>query len=148
MQRKMQPPSTYLPKGDIIDDLRNLGIGERKRNRLRWNLKKTTTKTTSPHAVRSEGRRKNQSELSGASISERSLGQKCQSDLGCDKVPVLQREERHREILTHNGVILEDIGRLARMSVLDTEVDSSNPAAVCCFLEQETLSALLQSTQL
>ena len=41
----------------------------------------------------------------------------------------------------------EHIGRLARMSVLDTEVDGSNPAAVCRFLEQDTLSALLQSTQ-
>ena len=43
---------------------------------------------------------------------------------------------------------IEHIGRLAIMSVLDTEVDGSNPAAVCCFLEQDTLSALLQSTQL
>ena len=42
----------------------------------------------------------------------------------------------------------EHIGRLARMSVLGAEVDGSNPAAVCCFFEQDTLSALLQSTQL
>ena len=31
---------------------------------------------------------------------------------------------------------------------LDTEVDGSDPASVCCVLEQGTLSALLQSTQL
>ena len=42
----------------------------------------------------------------------------------------------------------EHIGRLARMSILDTEVDGSNPAAECCFLGQDTLPALLQSTQL
>ena len=40
--------------------------------------------------------------------------------------------------------MLEHIGRLVRMSVLDTKVDSSKPAAVCCFLEQDTISALLQ----
>ena len=40
------------------------------------------------------------------------------------------------------------IGRLARLSALDTVVDVRTPAAVCCFLEQDTLSALLQSTQL
>ena len=43
---------------------------------------------------------------------------------------------------------LEHIGRLARMSVLDTEVDGSNPGSSMFFLEQDTLSALLQSTQL
>ena len=33
--------------------------------------------------------------------------------------------------------------------ILDTDVDGSNPAAsVCCFLEQDTSSVLLQSTQL
>ena len=31
---------------------------------------------------------------------------------------------------------------------LDTEVDGSIPASVCCVLEQGTLFALLQSTQL
>ena len=31
---------------------------------------------------------------------------------------------------------------------LATEVDGSNPATVCCVLEQDTLSALLQSIQL
>ena len=31
---------------------------------------------------------------------------------------------------------------------LDTEVDGSNPASVCCVLEQDTLSALPQSTHL
>ena len=31
---------------------------------------------------------------------------------------------------------------------LDIDVDGSNPASVCCFLEQDTLSALLQSTHL
>ena len=41
---------------------------------------------------------------------------------------------------------MEHIGLVVRMSVLDTEVDT--PAAVCCFLEQDTLSALLQSTLL
>ena len=46
------------------------------------------------------------------------------------------------------NVNLEHIGWLARMSVLDTEVDGSNPAAVCCFLGQDTLSTLLQSTEL
>ena len=40
---------------------------------------------------------------------------------------------------------IEHIGRLVRMSVLNTEVDGSNPAAVCCFLEQDTLSALLHA---
>ena len=34
-------------------------------------------------------------------------------------------------------LVLEHIGRLARMSVLYTEVDVRTPAAVCCFLEQE-----------
>ena len=42
---------------------------------------------------------------------------------------------------------MEHIGRLARMSVLDTEVDGSNPGSSMLF-EQDTLSALLQSTQL
>ena len=58
-------------------------------------------------------------------------------------------------MLTQMNLLLRDkqcialhIGRLARMSVLDTKVDGSNPAAVCCFLEQDTLYALLQSTQL
>ena len=32
--------------------------------------------------------------------------------------------------------------------LLDTEVDSSNPASLCCVLEQENLSELLQSTKL
>ena len=31
---------------------------------------------------------------------------------------------------------------------LDTEVDGLNPVSVCYVLEQDTLSALLQSTQL
>ena len=31
---------------------------------------------------------------------------------------------------------------------LDTDVDGSNSASVCCVLEQDTLSALLQSAQL
>ena len=35
-----------------------------------------------------------------------------------------------------------------RMSTLDTNVDGSIPASICFLLEQETLSALLQSTQL
>ena len=43
---------------------------------------------------------------------------------------------------------IQHIGQLARMSVLDTEVDGRTPETVCCFLEQDTLSALLQSTQL
>ena len=52
-------------------------------------------------------------------------------------------------VCLHNVIFAIAIfGRLARMSVLDTEVDGSNPAAVCCVLEQDTLSALLQSTQL
>ena len=35
-----------------------------------------------------------------------------------------------------------------RMPTLDTSVDGSIPASICFLLEQETLSALLQSTQL
>ena len=31
---------------------------------------------------------------------------------------------------------------------LDTEVEGSHPASVCCVLEQDTLSALFESTQL
>ena len=34
------------------------------------------------------------------------------------------------------------------MSELDTEIDGSNPGSSMSFLEQDTLSALLQSTQL
>ena len=40
------------------------------------------------------------------------------------------------------------IGVVLRMSTLDTNVDGSIPASICFLLEQETLSALLQSTQL
>ena len=40
------------------------------------------------------------------------------------------------------------IGVVVRMSILDTKVDGSIPASICFLLEQETLSALLQSTQL
>ena len=60
----------------------------------------------------------------------------------------------HRYILSklhYYGIknhTLEHIGRLARMSVLDTEVDGWNPGSSVLFLEQDTLSALLQSTQL
>ena len=35
-----------------------------------------------------------------------------------------------------------------RMSTLDSNVAGSIPASICFLLEQETLSALLQSTQL
>ena len=40
------------------------------------------------------------------------------------------------------------IGVVLRMSTLYTNVDGSIPASICFLLEQETLSALLQSTQL
>ena len=40
------------------------------------------------------------------------------------------------------------IGVGLRMSTLDSNVAGSIPASICFLLEQETLSALLQSTQL
>ena len=40
------------------------------------------------------------------------------------------------------------IGVVLRMPTLDTNVDGLIPASICFLLEQETLSALLQSTQL
>ena len=40
------------------------------------------------------------------------------------------------------------IGVGVRMSTLDSNVAGSIPASICFLLEQETLSALLQSTQL
>ena len=40
------------------------------------------------------------------------------------------------------------IGVVLGMSTSDTNVDGSIPASICFLLEQETLSALLQSTQL
>ena len=49
---------------------------------------------------------------------------------------------------TYTSEHIEHIGRLAGMSVLDSEVDGSNHGSSMCFLEQDTLSALLQSTQL
>ena len=51
-------------------------------------------------------------------------------------------------VLNANYENVEHVGRLARMSTLDTNVDGSIPASICFLLEQETLSALLQSTQL
>ena len=44
--------------------------------------------------------------------------------------------------------LFRTIGVVVRMSTLDTNVDGSIPASICFLLEQETLSALLQSTQL
>ena len=55
--------------------------------------------------------------------------------------------------------VMKSLGRSARIIIsilvmwlecqfLDTEVNGLNPALVCCVLEQDTLSALLQSTQL
>ena len=44
--------------------------------------------------------------------------------------------------------ILWTIGVGLRMSTLDSNVAGSIPASICFLLEQETLSALLQSTQL
>ena len=40
------------------------------------------------------------------------------------------------------------IGVGLRMSTLDSNIAGSIPASICFLLEQETLSALLQSTQL
>ena len=47
-----------------------------------------------------------------------------------------------------NGVESWTIGVGLRMSTLDSNVAGSIPASICFLLEQETLSALLQSTQL
>ena len=45
-------------------------------------------------------------------------------------------------------LVLWTIGVGLRMSTLDSNVAGSIPASICFLLEQETLSALLQSTQL
>ena len=45
-------------------------------------------------------------------------------------------------------IVLWTIGVGLRMSTLDSNVAGSIPASICFLLEQETLSALLQSTQL
>ena len=45
-------------------------------------------------------------------------------------------------------MFLWTIGVGLRMSTLDSNVAGSIPASICFLLEQETLSALLQSTQL
>ena len=52
-------------------------------------------------------------------------------------------------ILHYFVKLRQSLSRLVlRMSTLDTNVDGSIPASICFLLEQETLSALLQSTQL
>ena len=54
---------------------------------------------------------------------------------------MINKDEYERQPAVHLGVVL-------KMSNLDTNVDGSIPASICFLLEQETLSALLQSTQL
>ena len=44
--------------------------------------------------------------------------------------------------------IFEHLAMWLECWFLDTEVDVSNPGIISCVLEQSTLSALLQSTQL
>ena len=55
------------------------------------------------------------------------------------------RGDKHEFCLT---VIMWTIGVGVRMSTLDSNVAGSIPASICFLLEQGTLSALLQSTQL
>ena len=51
-------------------------------------------------------------------------------------------------LLSFKFHIMWTIGVGLRMSTLDSNVAGSIPASICFLLEQETLSALLQSTQL
>ena len=45
-------------------------------------------------------------------------------------------------------LFFEHIGHVVRMSVSGNRLTIRSPSSVCCVIEQDNLSALLQSTQL